>query len=119
VIWPLEEVVDHWDYLVIESHVVIDGKTELYQHADGARFWPPDQIFEGLARKVKDAGGSVAALGDFVALAGTVVAEGGLQRFAQEWEFSLDDPKLGRSIRHRYTTPVLKDEVDASGMPHF
>jgi len=119
VIWPLEEVVDHWDDLVIESHLVIDGKLELYQHADGACFWPPDQILEGLARKVKDAAGDVAALSDFVALAGTVVSEGGLQRFVREWEFSLEDPTLGRSIRHRYTTPLLKDEVDASGMPHF
>jgi uncharacterized protein DUF2848 len=94
VLWELEEVIDHWDRLILRSHAWIDGKRELYQEGTlDAMLAVPELI----ARCFTDG-----KLPDGCAMfGGTFAAKGGI-RPASRFEFELEDPVLKRSIRHAY-----------------
>lgn len=111
VLWPLEDVASHWDDLVIESHVIVGGERLLYQRASGATFWPPDELLARLAEKVPASRGEPRRLGDFLAFSGTVASEHHEIMLSDEWEFSLFDAVLARTIRHRYHAPDLSETV--------
>lgn len=93
-VWPLDEVGDHWDSLVLRSNVVIDGERLLYQEGSVAGLLTPEALMDNFS------GG--AGLADGTALfGGTLPAIGGI-RHADRFEGELEDPVLGRSIRFGY-----------------
>jgi Protein of unknown function (DUF2848) len=94
VLWELEEVIDHWDRLILRSHAWIGGKRELYQEGTLDAMLPVPEL---LARGFE--GGK---LPDGCAMfGGTFAAKGGI-RPASRFEFELEDPVLKRGIRHAY-----------------
>jgi Protein of unknown function (DUF2848) len=94
VLWELEEVIDHWDSMVLRSHAWIEGKRELYQEGTLDAMLP---VAELIARGFADG-----KLPDGCAMfGGTFAAKGGI-RPASRFEFELEDPVLKRSIRHAY-----------------
>jgi len=94
VLWELEEVIDHWDRMVLRSHAWIEGKRELYQEGTLDAMLP---VAELIARGFADG-----KLPDGCAMfGGTFAAKGGI-RPASRFEFELEDPVLKRSIRHAY-----------------
>jgi uncharacterized protein DUF2848 len=94
VLWELEEVIDHWDRLILRSHAWIGGKRELYQEGTLDAMLPVSEL---LARGFTDG-----KLPDGCAMfGGTFAAKGGI-RPASRFEFELEDPVLKRSIRHAY-----------------
>ena len=101
-LWELEDVIDHWDRLILRSHAVIDGAKVLYQEGtlDGML-----HVRDLIARGFGDKG-----LPDGCAMfGGTFAARGGI-RPASRFEIELEDPVLKRTIRHGYdvvTLPVL------------
>jgi hypothetical protein len=94
VLWELEEVIDHWDRMVLRSHAWIEGKRELYQEGTLDAMLP---VAELIARGFADG-----KLPDGCAMfGGTFAAKGGI-RPASRFEFELEDPVLKRGIRHAY-----------------
>jgi len=99
VLWELEDVIGHWDHMILRAHAVIDGARVLYQEGTLDAMLPvKDLIARGF-------GGD--GLPDGCAMfGGTFAAKGGI-RPASRFEFELDDPVLKRSIRHGYDVIAL------------
>jgi Protein of unknown function (DUF2848) len=102
VLWELEDVVGHWDQMILRSFAWIGGERVLYQQGTLDGMIP---VAELIARGFGGAG-----LPDGCAMfGGTFAAKGGI-RPANRFEYELEDPVLKRSIRHAYDVvelPVL------------
>ena len=102
VLWELEEVIGHWDRMILRSHAVIDGTRVLYQEGTLDAMLPVKDLIER--------GFGANGLPDGCAMfGGTFAAKGGI-RPADRFEFELEDPVLKRKISHGYdviTMPVL------------
>ena len=102
VLWELEDVIAHWDRMILRSWALIDGARVLYQEGTLDAMLPvKDLIARGFDGK---------GLPDGCAMfGGTFAAKGGI-RPASRFEFELEDPVLKRKISHGYdviTMPVL------------
>jgi hypothetical protein len=102
VVWALDDVIGHWDQIVLRSFATIDGARVLYQEGKLDGMLPvADLIARGF-------GGS--SLPDGCAMfGGTFAAKGGI-RPASRFDFEIEDPVLKRTIRHGYDVielPVL------------
>jgi uncharacterized protein DUF2848 len=99
VLWELEEVIDHWDRMILRAYAWIKGKRELYQEGTLDAMLPVSELiargFDG--GKFPD---GCAMFG------GTFAAIGGI-RPADRFEYELEDPVLKRTIRHGYDMIVL------------
>ena len=98
-LWELEDVIAHWDRMVLRSWAWIKGKRELYQEGTLDAMLP----VEVLLQKGFDGG----KLPDGCAMfGGTFAAKGGI-RPAERFEYELEDPVLKRAIRHAYDVITL------------
>jgi len=101
-LWELEDVIDHWDQMILRSWAMIDGARVLYQEGTLDGMLPVKDLIAG--------GFGGKGLSDGCAMfGGTFAAKGGI-RPASRFEFELEDPVLKRTIRHAYdviTMPVL------------
>lgn len=101
-LWELEDVIGHWDRMILRSYAFIKGERVLYQEGTLDAMLPVDDL---IARGFP--GGK---LPDGCAMfGGTFAAKGGI-RPADRFEFELEDPVLKRTIKHGYhvvTLPVL------------
>jgi hypothetical protein len=102
VLWELEDVIGHWDRMILRSFAFIDGARVLYQEGtlDGM-LSVADLIDRGFGGKTLPDGCAM--------FGGTFAAKGGI-RPASRFEFELEDPVLKRVIKHGYdvvTLPVL------------
>ena len=102
VLWELEDVIGHWDRLILRSWAVIDGARVLYQEGTLDAMLPVKDLI--------DRGFDSKGLPDGCAMfGGTFAAKGGI-RPADRFEFELEDPVRKRKISHGYdviTMPVL------------
>jgi Protein of unknown function (DUF2848) len=102
VLWELEDVIDHWDRMILRSFAIIDGARVLYQEGTLDAMLPVAELIQR--------GFGSATLPDGCAMfGGTFAAKGGI-RPASRFEFELEDPVLKRVIKHGYdvvTLPVL------------
>ena len=98
-LWELEDVIDHWDKMILRSWAVIDGARVLYQEGTLDAMLPvKDLIDRGFGGK---------GLPDGCAMfGGTFAAKGGI-RPASRFEFELEDPVLKRKIGHGYDVIAL------------
>lgn len=99
-VWPWDELVDHWESLVLRSHIVTGGKRELYQEGSVAAMRAPVDLIERY-----EAGHGKFTPGT-VMFGGTLAAKGGI-RPADRFEFELVDATLNRRIAHAYGIDVL------------
>jgi len=102
VLWEIEDVIGHWDRMILRAYAWIGGARVLYQEGTLDNLLPVDQLIKGCfdAKRLPD---GCAMFG------GTFAAIGGI-RPASRFEFELEDPVLKRSIRHGYDVielPVL------------
>ncbi len=101
-LWELEEVIAHWDKMILRSWAIIDGARVLYQEGTLDHMLPVKDLIER--------GFGAERLPDGCAMfGGTFAAKGGI-RPADRFEFELEDPVLKRKISHGYdviTMPVL------------
>jgi hypothetical protein len=95
-LWKLDDVVGHWDQLKMRSFATIDGERLTYQDGALSGMRPPADL---IARY-----GSLAP--NAVMYCGTVAAIGGI-RPATRFEMELEDPVLGRTLKHAYDINVL------------
>jgi len=99
VLWELEDVIGHWDQMILRSHAVIGGERVLYQEGTLDAMLPAQDL---IAR-----GFGATGLPDGCAMfGGTFAAKGGI-RPASRFEFELEDPVLKRSMRHGYDVIAL------------
>ncbi|MGY8679736.1 DUF2848 domain-containing protein [Bradyrhizobium sp. UFLA05-153] len=99
VLWELEDVIGHWDKMVLRSYAWINGERVLYQEGTLDAMLP---VAELIAR-----GFDGKNLPDGCAMfGGTFAAKGGI-RPADRFEFELEDPVLGRTIKHGYDVVTL------------
>ena len=99
VLWELQDVIGHWDQMILRSHAWIGGRRELYQEGTLDGMLPVSEL---IARGF--AGGK---LPDGCAMfGGTFAARGGI-RPASRFEYELEDPVLKRTIRHAYDVTEL------------
>jgi len=100
VVWPYPEIKDHWDQIVIRSWTTNDGKRMLYQEDALATILGVEDLLEQLP---KDDGLPTDGL---VLFSGTIATRMGLV-YGEEFDFEMEDPVLGRRIRHGYHIRVL------------
>jgi hypothetical protein len=94
ILWELEDVIGHWDQMILRSHAWIGGKRVLYQEGTLEAMLPVEEL---IRRGFGDKG-----FPDGCAMfGGTFAAIGGI-RPASRFECELEDPVLKRSIRHAY-----------------
>lgn len=98
-LWELEDVIGHWDQMILRSYATINGERVLYQEGTLDAMLPVgDLIARGFGgNKLPD---GCAMFG------GTFAAKGGI-RPADRFEFELEDPVLKRTIKHGYEVIML------------
>ncbi len=97
--WPLEEVADHWDSLILRSWIVENGEKVLYQEGPMTGLLDPRDT---IARFAGEAG-----LADGTAmLCGTMPAKGGI-RPSGTFIAEIEDPVLSRRITFQYEIVTL------------
>jgi hypothetical protein len=99
-LWRLAEVEEHWDSLVLRSHVTRAGKRRLYQEGPVSRMLAPGEL---LAR-FPDSPGSL-PIGTAM-FCGTLPVQGEIGG-GERFEIELHDPESNRSLKHAYATRSL------------
>ena len=98
-LWDLEDVIGHWDRMILRSYAWIDRARVLYQEGTLDAMLPARELIAGAF------GGE--GLPDGCAMfGGTFAAKGGI-RPASRFEFELEDPVRKRTIRHGYDVIAL------------
>ena len=100
-LWDCREIADHWDKLILRSRIPgpPGSRSVLYQDGLLAKILRPQSLIDGYA------GASGLPVGT-VMFCGTFGAIGGI-RPAPWFEMEIEDPVLGRRLRHRYKIEVL------------
>jgi hypothetical protein len=101
-LWRLDEVLPHWDALLISSEVDDGAGFVPYQQGSVSAMRDPRELLEIAAKA-----GQPLGLGTMM-FGGTLPAIGGI-RPRQGFRFTLEDPVRGRAIRHGYTTRWLAE----------
>ena len=100
--WRFADVADHWDELIIRATIEENGQRVPYQEGPLATLRTPLGLIAGYT-----AGASTLPAGTGMTC-GTVAVQGGI-RPSQVFEMELHDPKLGRSLHHRYVVEILPE----------
>ena len=98
-LWPLEEVADHLDQLILRAWIQEDGKRVLYQEGTLAEM--------RTCQELMDLYSEGAGLDDNTLMFGGTLAAIGVVRPSSRFEFELEDPVLGRRIQHGYDIEEL------------
>lgn len=100
-LWAFDDVIPHWDRLILRSYATTDGRRALYQEGAVSALLHPEDLLSRLGK------GQIA---DGTAIfGGTLPAIGGV-RPADRFDFELEDPVRRKTIAHHYdifTLPVL------------
>jgi hypothetical protein len=102
ILWRLDDVVSHWDRLLLRSYVRIDGQPRIYQEGPVATMRPPAELMHLYRGESALAPGTAMFCGT-LAVRGKVAASAS---FAME----LEDPVLGRKLAHDYSIVTLPEE---------
>ena len=98
-LWELEDVIGHWDRMILRSWATIKGERVLYQEGTLDAMLPvADLIARGFDGKEFPDGCAM--------FGGTFAAKGGI-RPADRFDFELEDPVLKRTIKHGYAVTTL------------
>jgi len=98
-LWLYSELKPHWDELILRAWVIADGRKELYQQSPVSAMMAPGALIRQYTNADRMPEG-------WAMFSGTLPAIGGL-RPSQRFAFELEDPVLGRSLRHEYTIHTL------------
>jgi hypothetical protein len=100
--WAYDEIVGHWDDLLLRSFVFEDGKRAIYQEGSVSAMLHPETLISSYT--------DGSALNESTLMfCGTLPVSGSVRPTAQ-FAFEIEDPVLGRKITHGYrvvTLPVL------------
>lgn len=99
-LWPIEDVLPHWDELQLEAHAVIDGERVLYQQGSIAGLLAPADLLSRYGRQ------DVSLPPGMAMLCGTLPVIGGPRPMVR-FEMALIDPVRERRIDHTYAIRTL------------
>lgn len=99
-LWPITDVEDHWDSLVLRSWITSFGKRRLYQEGEVTQMLTP----EDLIRRYRD-GDGILPMGTAM-YCGTMPVRG-LIGGGEKFEIELHDPIRNCSLRHAYSVRCL------------
>ena len=102
--WPHEEVVEHWDQLILRCWITQNGTRSLYQEAPLASILSPAELIQNLPDVTFPSEEGV------VIFSGTISTRGGLV-FGDNYELELEDPVLNRKIAGSYRVRILPQYV--------
>lgn len=98
-VWKFDDVKDHWDQVVTRSWVLENNQNVLYQEGAVARMLSPADLIKGYT------GGSDLPVGT-VMFCGTHAVKGDL-RWTSKFMMEMQDPVLGKTIKHTYDCQSL------------
>lgn len=98
-LWRYEEVVPHWDSLMLRAWATIDGKRVLYQEGAVSGLRSPADLMQRYSNADTLPPGSLM-------FGGTIGAIGGI-RPGTRFEIELEDPVLQRKLGHAYDVEAL------------
>jgi hypothetical protein len=98
-LWKLDELLGHWDRLLLRSWVTRDGERVLYQEGPVTGLLNPLDLIRRYNGQDRLAPGTAMFCGT-LPVRGAI---GGGERF----EVELEDPVLGRRLQHEYTARTL------------
>ena len=101
-VWPLAEVLPHWDALILRSWVYIDGTRQPYQEDTLQAMLTPADLLAAATREY-----GPQALQHAVVFSGTLATLGGELQCGERFDIELLDPVLGRRLQHSYAIQVL------------
>lgn len=99
-LWRYSEVADHWDQLTLRSYAVEGGERQLYQEGKVTHLRPPEDL---IRRYTDGRSGLPPSTAMFCGTLPALTAVKGASAF----EIQLEDPVLGRILRHRYQVRAL------------
>lgn len=100
-LWPFADVEEHWDRLVLRSHVTRKGERRLYQEGSVSGMLAPRELLSrfGQARGTLPSG--------IVMFCGTLAVRGEIAG-GERFEIELYDAVVNRSLRHEYAARALQ-----------
>lgn len=98
-LWRYDDLAPHWDRLMLRAWIEEGGRLTLYQEGSAAALRTPEALIAAWT------GGAPLPVGT-VMFGGTFAAIGGIRPSAR-FEFELEDPLRGRTIRHGYAVRTL------------
>ena len=101
-IWKFDEVAGHWDELILRSFAISEGVRDLYQQGPVTAMQDPMGLLSGYSGRPELRRGSAM-------FCGTLAVKGNI-RPAEKFEIELQDPVLGRCLRHEYDVVTLTIE---------
>lgn len=104
VIWPYDEMREHWDRIILRSWTNKDTVRVLYQEDPLAKIIDLEEI---LAKLPQDEGLPTDGM---VLFSGTVASKAGMI-YGDRFDFEMEDPVLNRSIKHGYTVRTLPQHI--------
>ena len=98
-LWRFDDIVAHWDQIMIRAFATIGGERVLYQEGPLAAMRRPEDLIRRYA-------GEKGFAPNTVMMCGTLGAKGGI-RPAARFDMELEDPVLKRRMSHGYEVVVL------------
>ena len=95
-VWPLEEMENHWDDLVMSANVEKDGKDSLYQEGRLGLLLNPAELMSFVKSKIPG------SLENLIIFSGTMGMLTGEFIFGQKFSTKLIDEKLNRRLEISY-----------------
>lgn len=102
-VWPFNEVDDHWDEIIIRSYAYRSGAARLYQEGMLAKTRHPRDLMDRYCGQ-----GKTLSVGTAM-FCGTIPVRGDVEP-ADKYDLEIEDPILGRSLRHSYSVKALPIE---------
>lgn len=99
-VWRYDEVVDHFDDLLLRAWATENGEKKLYQDGGVTAMRPPEELI-GLYMP-----GQTTLPAGTAMYCGTLAAIGGI-RPAQRFDVEIEDPVLGRKLSYGYNVNTL------------
>lgn len=98
--WPLADIEDHWDSLIMRCWVFKNKEKSLYQEASLATILSPHELLKKIPEAESLRGKGI------VLFSGTIATKSGLI-YGDAYEMEMEDPILKRSIKHFYRVKIL------------
>jgi hypothetical protein len=109
--WRWRDVAEVWDETEIASEVSDSfGRMQPYQRASVREFMSPPEMVAGLERKLRR------VVRPYLFWSGTVVSLASELEYGGRFTIRLHNPRLGWTIEHTYTSPILFAEIDTRDM---
>lgn len=114
-VWPLKEIEDHLDKIIMECEIEKDGVHSLYQRVNIDVFIEPQKLVDLIYERTTLKPGC-----GMVLFSGTVPTVDNSLVFADKWTLRLTDTALNRTIEHTYKVTRLNKEIsEEHNLPLF